>query len=169
VTAATASTTETKVTTPVISVDDLRLLVADLQREYPESGNRPEKAGQIFTYRPIERSPSGAWYVGSESDPDAEYIVAGHSCTCQDYKRRAQACKHLMSVVLYQRAERLEAEADIDADAPIDLWLTELALATLDGPRAIATCIRCSQPRSSVHGELCTDCIAEELFGPKLA
>src|SRR3954452_6383950 len=70
-----------------ITLADLRAIVADLAREYPNAGSRTEKAANIYLFRHLERSESGCWYIGSETDPDAEYIVAGQSCTCQDHSR----------------------------------------------------------------------------------
>jgi hypothetical protein len=145
--------------TPNVDLTTLRAIVADLQAAHPAAGSRVEKGAALFLFRHVERSASGAWYVQSETDADVEYILAGDQCTCQDFSRHGDQspCKHQFCRAIYQRAERLEA----DANSPIEWELTpaaEVALAALGEP--------CDTPRWTPPGLTGTALEAyRELYG----
>jgi hypothetical protein len=156
--------TTTPATGQSITLADLRTICADLTREYPAAGTRVEKAANIVLFRHLERSESGVWYVQSETDPDAEYIVIpGHSCNCQDHTRHGELspCKHQLGCLIAIRAERLEAERGqpyetllaVDGEA-IPYLLTEAALLALDASRQrdAARCPTCHEYKQ--HGSL---------------
>jgi hypothetical protein len=151
---------------PNIALADLGQIVADLQAAHPAAGCRVEKGAAIFLFRHVERSASGAWYVQSETDAKVEYILAGDQCSCQDFSRHGDQspCKHQFCRAIYQRAERLEA----DADAPICWELTpeaEAALAALGEPCEVAP----QRPVSTITVlplSPTAQALADELFGP---
>lgn len=64
-----------------------------------------------------ERTASGQWLVPSSNGHDA-YTVdpTGKVCSCPDHQSRGVWCYHGLSVWLYQRWERAEAEAGVPAD-----------------------------------------------------
>src|SRR3954453_5175200 len=98
-----------------VELATLRALVAALRTEYPQAGPRLDHAAFIATFRDVERGATpSTWWVQSETDPNQTYLVtAGERCCCQDFARRGTLtpCKHLLAVELFQRAERIEAEA----------------------------------------------------------
>jgi hypothetical protein len=73
-----------------ISVEALRQLVADLERDYPAAGQRVQHAAYIVLFRRCEQGEGRGWWVQSERDDEAEYIVLDGQCTCQDYQRHGQ-------------------------------------------------------------------------------
>ena len=98
-------------------------------------------------------------------------------CCCQDFARRGELtwCKHLLCVAIIERLERLEADREQLADAPIDLELTPEAYAALDALGEPADlplqCHRChAEPSLPSHRDhLGAACIARELFGDDAA
>jgi hypothetical protein len=158
---------------PEISVSNLHQIVADLQAAHPAAGSRVEKGAALFLFRHVERSASGTWYVQSETDAAVAYVLAGDQCTCQDFQRHGDQspCKRQFCRAIYQRAERLEA----DANSPICWELTpeaEATLAALGEPAELpAQCSRC-HAEAAIHSHvdhLGFDCISRELFGPDAA
>jgi predicted nucleic acid-binding Zn finger protein len=158
---------------PDVSLRTLRALIADLQGAYPQAGQRVDHAAFLVLARRVERSESGAWWVGSEADPTTEYAIVGGRCTCQDFARRGQQhpCKHLLATMLYQRCERVEAEATDPSPAvvveevtdiygqPIRYALTEQALAIVDEyrQRNAARCPGCGWWKSHTDLYCCGD------------
>jgi predicted nucleic acid-binding Zn finger protein len=148
-----------------ITVDQLRTLVADLAREFPQAGQRVQHAAMIVLFRRCEQGEGRGWWVQSERDDEVEYIVLDDQCTCQDYQRHGHLspCKHQLSVKLVQQAERLHAQAcdptpttelvDV-AGEPIPYSLTPQALAYLDEHRIrnAARCPDCGEYKQ--HGDL---------------
>jgi len=160
-------------TVPDVSLGTLRTLVADLRREHPHAGPRLDHAAFIATFRDVERGTSpGLWWVGSETDPSQQYLVRAGTCTCQDFARRGEQtpCKHLLSVEIIQRLERLELDRDPRADTPIALELTDAAyalLASLGEPADLdLQCASChGEPALAAHRDrLGVGCIARELY-----
>src|SRR5919199_4870 len=102
------ATPSSQYTPPQFSVATLAEVLAEIEAAHPEYGQRPIHAAAIVVGRKIEAGESGrAWYVGSESDPEAVYLVgyaAGFdlwSCSCKDYQQRGGTvgvCKHILSV-----------------------------------------------------------------------
>lgn len=157
------------VTTPSLTLDRLCAILGDLSREYPQAGPRLDHAAFIATFREVERGtiPS-VWWVQSESDPNQTYMVtAGLLCCCQDFARRGKLvpCKHLLSVEIVQRAERIIAEQGDPTTQPIPYELTGFGDVTVK--RADATiCPVCSHAGVANHPDgLCLDCIGNELYG----
>jgi hypothetical protein len=158
---------------PNVDLATLRAIVADLQAAHPAAGSRVEKGAAIFLFRHVERSASGAWYVQSETDCEVEYILAGDQCSCRDFERHGDAspCKHQFCRAIYQRAERIEA----DAEAPIAWELTEAAYTALDllgeVPDVAPQCARChAEPAIARHCDgLGAACVSRELFGDDAA
>jgi hypothetical protein len=106
-----------------------------------------DRAAHILATRPVE--PSGddgsSWWVTSESQAHTQYLVltvprGPWPCTCQDYARRRDWCKHALAVALLRKCEAYEARhapiplpvPPLDPDAPIPFVLTPKALAALD-------------------------------------
>jgi hypothetical protein len=73
----------------------------------------------------------GLWLVRSAEHPNHAYQVDAYSCSCPDFAKRGGMCKHRTARSLFILAERAEAEAALDADAPIGYALTEAAYALL--------------------------------------
>jgi hypothetical protein len=120
--------------------------MADLTRRYPEAGHRVQHGAFLAIMGHVERSTPRSWWVTSERDPQAQYLVleAHGTCTCQDFARHGtlSPCKHQFGVQVVQRLERAEVDReqarvdhldDIgDIDQPIDLELTPAAYELLD-------------------------------------
>jgi hypothetical protein len=106
-------------TEPTFSVATLREAFSEMTTEYPEREWRLVKAANIVAIRTIEPGQGAGWWVQSECEPDKQYWVFEHTCTCQDYKQRGGPCKHALAVELYQRCERRDAEQHDPASSVI--------------------------------------------------
>jgi hypothetical protein len=158
---ATATTPATTLSiAPTTTLSDLRAIVEQLRAEHPNAGARLDHAAFIATFREVEQGANpGTWWVQSETDPAQQYMVtAGQRCVCQDFARRGELtwCKHLISLAIVERAERLSVDRDQLAALPIAWELTEAAYAALDQlgevpdlepQRPVGTCTRYG-PRS---------------------
>src|SRR5688572_13969111 len=148
------------------------LLGADLAREHPQAGRRVERAALIVLWDVVERGAApGQYWVDSESEPDKQYLVLRKpgqpaTCLCQDHQRHGSLtpCKHILSTLLLERAERLDADQSnptLDAvdvyGEPIPFTLTPQAITLLDEhrQRQAAKCPDCGEFKQ--HGDLyCT-------------
>jgi hypothetical protein len=80
--------------------------VAERARQaLPQCGGRVDKAVQIVLAGDVIPHEDGRFFVGSQSDPDTQYVVAGE-CDCQDSDREALQgwCKHKLASAIYTRA-----------------------------------------------------------------
>lgn len=105
---------------------------------------RHAKAAHILATRTVE--PAGedgrSWWVASERDPGQHYLVltAGRGvwpCTCWDWERRHDWCKHGLAVALLRRCTE-RAAPPVDVDAPIPFALTAKGVATTREPEPAA-------------------------------
>lgn len=101
-------------------VATLRALVERGKRAHPDLASRLDKAAGLLVTRAVERGESGrVWFVQSERHPDQEYIVTPRRgvwrCTCQDFVRRSDWCKHGLAVALLRRCQETE---DWEPDPP---------------------------------------------------
>jgi hypothetical protein len=126
-----------------ITVGDLQAILADLAERFPAAGPRLQHAAFIATFGRVERSTENSWWVGSERDPNAEYLVleAQGTCTCQDWQRHGSLspCKHQLSTLVVQAAEHLDAERhdptpDPDPEPPAGAAVVEVATDTEGQP-----------------------------------
>jgi hypothetical protein len=133
---------------PAFSLATLRTVLAEMQAAEPERGQRWVRAATIIALRSIEPTASGNYWVGSELDPDAEYIVCwlpdfdAWGCNCKDFQQRGGPCKHGLAVRLMLACEARERGpepppiplpfTEDDPDAPIGYQLTAAAIAALD-------------------------------------
>jgi hypothetical protein len=133
------ATLSTQSTAPTFSLATLRTVLAEMTAEHPERQWRLVKAANIAAVRTVDRYPyGGIWFVGSECDPGKQYTIVptenGDTCDCMDYRQRGGPCKHILAVEMFQRCERLDAEAnDPTADEPIPYELTDKGLAETAG------------------------------------
>jgi hypothetical protein len=141
--------TETTATSPApaFSLTTLRIVLVEMQTAEPERGQRWVRAATIVALRHIEPTANGNYWVGSELDPDAEYIVCylpsfdAWGCNCQDFQQRGGPCKHGLAVRLMLACEERERGpeppplalpfTEDDPDAPIAYALTPRALAVV--------------------------------------
>ena len=99
---------------PTFSLATLRTVLAEMQTAEPERGQRWTRAGSIVALRSIEPTPNGNYWVQSEMDPDAEYIVCwlpdfdAWGCNCKDFQQRGGPCKHGLAVRLMLACEERE-------------------------------------------------------------
>ncbi len=101
---------------PTFSLGTIRSVLAEMQAEYPDRAWRLIKAASIVAVRDISPYAGIGWLVGSECDADKSYWVqpidGQMTCDCEDAKRRGYPCKHALAVLLLQRCERAQAEAE---------------------------------------------------------
>jgi hypothetical protein len=110
------STPQAQSTAPAFSLATLRTVLAEMTAEHPERACRLQRGAYLVAFRVIERAETpGCWWVQSETDDTQQYFVVDvgggrFTCRCPDAERRGHPCKHSLAVMLYQRAERLDAE-----------------------------------------------------------
>lgn len=129
--------------TPAVSLATVQRLVERGKQAHPDLATRMDKAAALLVTRSIECGESGrVWYVQSERHPDTEYPVTPRRrgpwrCTCADFARRHDWCKHGLAVALLQRCQAAEGPEppapiafppphDYPDDAPIPYWPTDL-------------------------------------------
>jgi hypothetical protein len=133
---------------PTFSLATLRAVLAEMATAEPERGQRWTRAATIVALRSIEPTAQGNYWVGSEMDPDAEYIVCylpafdAWGCNCKDFQQRGGPCKHGLAVRLMLACEARERGpeplpiplpfTEDDPDAPISYELTAAAIAALN-------------------------------------
>ena len=66
------------------------------------------EAGQWAKCR--RRDGSKACAVPSQSAPDVYHLADLRSCTCPDFQRRQQACKHVLAVRLHCALVQIQAQ-----------------------------------------------------------
>jgi hypothetical protein len=62
----------------------------------------------------IEVSQPGGWIIyliPSASQPTRRYAVTAAYCTCEDFKRRHDACKHMQALILHLALRELASHA----------------------------------------------------------
>jgi predicted nucleic acid-binding Zn finger protein len=64
-------------------------------------------AGQWIRVRGKDGRPL-AFGVPSQRNPNVYYLVTTRTCTCVDFKRRGQPCKHVAAVAIYVALKRAE-------------------------------------------------------------
>jgi hypothetical protein len=101
-------------TTPAISTATLREVLTAAIARHPELTAKLERAAAIMAYRRILPGLAAGWWVESASTPGTEYHVIQRSdgawaCTCPDYVKREQTCKHAYAVRLLHACQRREA------------------------------------------------------------
>jgi hypothetical protein len=141
-------------TTRVFPLATLAEVLAEIEAAHPEYGQRPIRAASIIVGRRIEAGESGqAWYVQSETDREADYLVGCApefdlwTCSCKDHQQRGGTvgvCKHILAVQMLAECEQRERGPQpspilfptptLDPDAPIPFVLTDKAHAALDDP-----------------------------------
>jgi hypothetical protein len=121
---------------PAITLDTLKAILAKGQAAHPDLAGRMDKAAHLLATRTVE--PSGedgrSWWVASETQPAQWYLVVTTPggpwvCTCKDFERRHDWCKHGLSVALLRRCQEHQAVPPTDPDVPIPYELTALGLA----------------------------------------
>jgi hypothetical protein len=153
-----ATSTQAQPSTPDVSLAMVRELIDQAAARRPDLRTRLEKAALIVLVRRIERGARG-WWVESEAEPGKEYWVLRLSCdgswqcTCKDWERRRDLCKHILSVRLLEACQRRAVQErralgrhvrpapacapPEGADAPIPYVLTPAGEAAADEPEPI--------------------------------
>jgi hypothetical protein len=140
--------------TPTPQDSTLAAVVSYAQQVAPELADRLARAQALVQAGHVEPSLTGVplWYVRSQ-DPrqPARFYAVGErrrgpwSCTCPDYERRQDWCKHALAAAIVKRLGSGRPPAPIpfprptlDPDAPIPYVLTAKARRALDddGPWA---------------------------------
>ncbi len=131
----------------------VRALVQYAQQVAPELHARLDRAAALVQAGAVEPSLTGIplWYVRSQTARDGHYYVVTERergpwhCTCPDFERRANWCKHALAAAISKRIGEGAAPPPppvafpeprpraLDPDAPIGYELTERAYALLDG------------------------------------
>jgi hypothetical protein len=158
------ATPRTQSSAPTFPVATLAEVLADIEAAHPEYGQRPIRAASIVVGRKIEMGESGrAWYVQSETDTEADYLVGCASdfdlwtCGCKDHQQRGGTvgvCKHILAVQMLAECERRGRGPEsspialpfppLPVDEPIPYELTPLAIAALEAAAPRARCPRCT-------------------------
>ncbi|HEY7066385.1 MAG TPA: hypothetical protein VII06_33235 [Chloroflexota bacterium] len=140
-----ATTPQAQVSTPSVSLETLRAVLADQTKANPDQASRLFRAATIVALRNIEQTPGG-YLVESERDPGSYYLVTqdgmGVRCICVDYRNRGGlACKHILAVNLLKNLATLPPDnvtpmpaRTLADDEPIPFVLTNKALAALETP-----------------------------------
>ncbi len=109
---------------PTITLATIKAVLAKGQAAHPDLAGRMDKAAHILATRSVE--PSGddgrSWWVESETAAQQFYLVVStpHGpwvCTCKDFERRHDWCKHALAVALLRRCQ--EAGGTPPPPAPI--------------------------------------------------
>ncbi|HLH23290.1 MAG TPA: SWIM zinc finger family protein [Chloroflexota bacterium] len=151
------STPQAQPTTARITLDTLKAMLAKGQAAHPDLAGRMDKAARILATRTVE--PTGddgrSWWVASETQAEQFYLViitphGAWPCTCKDFERRHDWCKHSLAVALLRRCQEHQEHPEPDPDAPIPYTLTALGEAAARAPEPF-TFARCT-------GECCSRC-----------
>jgi hypothetical protein len=101
--------------TPTPSVAQINAVVAGLIAAHPEAALRIARGADLVEAGAVEPTYGGIYLVVSASDPTHAYAVIRVSdrwtCDCLDARQRGCPCKHCWATVIFQAAERLDAEA----------------------------------------------------------
>ena len=68
---------------------------------------REDKALQLFKAGAVSKISDDLYHVGSQKDPNLAYEVIPliKVCTCVDFERTGQACKHVMATQIYRASQ----------------------------------------------------------------
>jgi len=137
---------------PAITLAQLRAMLAKGRAAHPDLAGRMDKASHILVARTVE--PTGddgkSWWVESETAEQQFYLVlvtphGAWPCTCKDFERRQDWCKHALAVALLKRCQEEAAtpipfpERVYADDDRIELTEAGAAyLAALDAPVPVA-------------------------------
>src|SRR4051812_11909018 len=118
--------------TPMVA--HLPAIVATLTTANPGAACRIARGAALVAAGAVERVHN-VWLVTSASTPNRAYGVirlgALLTCDCPDYRERGGPCKHGWATVIYQAAERLDAEQSDPTLQPIGYALTPRAYTAL--------------------------------------
>jgi hypothetical protein len=146
------SATSIQVTTSEPTLATLRAVLADAKAtDLPDRAYHWDRAAALLVTRAITPGIEHGWYIEA-ADADCVYWVcqlpSGRwTCSCPDAAHRGCPCKHTRAIDLWQRTiARTAADEGLTVlptrslpdDAPIDLELTDQALAALDAPAPVA-------------------------------
>jgi hypothetical protein len=119
-------------------------MLAKGRAAHPDLAARLDKAAHILVARTVE--PTGddgtSWWVQSETDTATHYFVIVQArgawpCTCKDFERRQDWCKHGLAVALLRRCAEHQAPPDPDADSQ-RFYVTAEGAAYLDRLATVA-------------------------------
>ena len=116
-----------------VSANLLRATVEAGQRAHPELASRLQRAAGILLLGRLRVVAEGVWEVESEQRPGEWYRCTADGCTCVDFQRRREPCKHLLAIGLLFAVEeraRHQQRASEPHPAPAPVSLT-----TVPAPR----------------------------------
>jgi hypothetical protein len=110
---------------PALALDAFSLLVLRVQAEHRDAAGRIARAAAIVHTAGAlwQTAELGVYRVASCQQVGVFYEATSHRCTCLDYTRRQEPCKHVWALVLLSAAS---AEAAAQA-METRYWLTAKA------------------------------------------
>ena len=101
--------------TPTTILAHLPAVVAALTAAHPGAACRIERGARLVAAGAVAPVYGIGFLVESASEPGRAYWVqrVGEvwTCDCEDFRQRGGPCKHGWAAVIFQAAERLDAEA----------------------------------------------------------
>lgn len=148
--------TTTFATTSIVA--HVPTVVATLTAAHPAAACRIERGARLVADDAVSPIYGIGHLVASESEPGRSYWVMRANdvltCDCADARQRGCPCKHGWAVIIFQAAERLDAEQS-DPDAEIPYTLTARAIAVLEPTRECAACDDQAEDHDGPEGQ-CT-------------
>jgi hypothetical protein len=78
-----------------------------IQKQMSVRLTREDKALQLFQAGAVSKISDDLYHVRSQKDPMVEYevIPSMNVCTCIDFERTGQACKHIIATQIFRTSQ----------------------------------------------------------------
>jgi hypothetical protein len=90
-----------------------------ISSEDPRSLKAVQIAAEVSQWLKCRTRDGGKKYgVPSQSAPNVYHLADLHTCTCPDFQRRQQACKHVLAIRLHCALVQVQAQRRRDEVRP---------------------------------------------------